>query len=57
MKRLMRFRVLQESLVLEGIHLPPGDYDGEISWNDLPFGNHQNRVEQRIRNASQWRGN
>jgi len=44
MKRLMRFRVLHESLMLEGVHLPRGDYNGEISWSDLPFRGHQNRV-------------
>ena len=44
MKRLMRFRVLKEPLVLEGIYLPLGDYDGEISWRDLPFRGHQNRM-------------
>ena len=44
MKRLMRFRVLHKSLVLEGIHLPRGDYDGEISWSDVPFRGRQNRV-------------
>ena len=26
------------------IHLPPGDYDGEISWRELTYGGHQNRV-------------
>ena len=44
MKRLMRFRVLKEPLVLEGIYLPLGDYDGEISWSELSYGGHQNRV-------------
>ena len=36
MKRLMRFRVLKERLVLNGVYLPLGDYDGEIS--DIPSG-------------------
>jgi hypothetical protein len=36
-KRLMRFRVLAEHLVVNRIHLPRGDYDGEISWSDRPF--------------------
>jgi hypothetical protein len=44
MKRLMRFRVLKESLVLEGIYLPQGDYDGEISWSELPSRNYWDRV-------------
>jgi hypothetical protein len=43
-KRLMRFRVLKEPLVVGGISLPKGDYDGEISWSELPFMHHQNRV-------------
>jgi hypothetical protein len=44
MKRLMRFRVLKEPLMLEGIYLPQGDYDGEISWSELPFRGHRDRV-------------
>ena len=43
-KRLMRFRVLKEPLIVDGISLPQGDYDGEISWSDLPFRGHQNRM-------------
>jgi len=35
--RPMRFRVLRDSLVLEGISLPPGDYNGEISWSEHQF--------------------
>ena len=44
MKRLMRFRVLKERLVLNGVYLPQGDYDGEISWSELPCMGHPNRV-------------
>lgn len=43
-KRLMRFRVLKESLMLEGVYLPLGDYDGEISWSELSSSGHRNRV-------------
>ena len=34
MKKLVRLRVLKEHFVLDGIDLPKGDYDGEMSWND-----------------------
>ena len=43
-KRLMRLRVLRDHLVLDGISLPKGDYDGEISWSELPYRGHPNRV-------------
>ena len=43
-KRLMRFRVLKEPLIVDGISLPQGDYDGEISWSELPCMGHPNRV-------------
>ena len=43
-KRLMRFRVLEEPLIVDGISLPQGDYDGEISWSELPCMGHPNRV-------------
>jgi hypothetical protein len=43
-KRLMRFRVLKEPLIVDGISLPKGDYDGEISWSELPYRGHPNRV-------------
>jgi hypothetical protein len=36
-KRLMRFRVLAEHLIVSRIHLPRGDYDGEISWSERSF--------------------
>lgn len=43
-KRLMRFRVLTEHLIVNGIHLPRDDYDGEISWSDRSFGGLLERV-------------
>ena len=43
-KRLMRVRVLKDHFVLDGISLPKGDYDGEISWSDQTYRGHQNRV-------------
>ena len=33
----MRFRVLAENLVVNGIHLPKDDYEGEISWSETSF--------------------
>ena len=45
-KRLMRFRVLKEPLIVDGISLPQGDYDGEISWSELPCMGHPIRVRQ-----------
>jgi hypothetical protein len=50
-KRLMRFRVLKEPLVVGGISLPKGDYDGEISWSELPFMHHQKSCTRSIKNS------
>jgi len=30
--------------MLEGVYLPLGDYDGEISWSELSNSGHLNRV-------------
>jgi hypothetical protein len=43
-KRLMRFRVLKEPLTVDGISLRKGEYDGEISWSELPCMGYPNRV-------------
>jgi hypothetical protein len=39
-----RFRVLAENLVVNGIHLPKNDYDGEISWSERSFRGQIERV-------------
>jgi hypothetical protein len=43
-ERPMRFRVRKDHLVIGGIKLPKGDYDGRISWNNQPYRGNPNRV-------------
>ena len=44
MKKLVRLRVLKEHFVLDGINLPKGDYDGQMSWNEQPVMGFSNRA-------------